>query len=48
MAEVKPEVLSAAKRALRHGASATLADAMGEEQRLSAELNALRKTKPGE
>ncbi len=43
MAEVRPEVLSAAKRALRHGAEASLADAIREEQRLSGELNLLRK-----
>ncbi len=42
MAEVRPEVLAAAKRALRHGAEATLAEAIREEQRLSAELNRLR------
>jgi enoyl-CoA hydratase/carnithine racemase len=44
MAEVRPEVLAAAKRALRHGAEATLADAIAEEQRLSGELDRLRKT----
>jgi enoyl-CoA hydratase/carnithine racemase len=38
MAEVRPEVLAAAKQALRHGADATLADAIREEQRLSGEL----------
>jgi enoyl-CoA hydratase/carnithine racemase len=42
MAEVRPEVLAAAKRALRHGAEATLADAIREEQRLSGELNRQR------
>ena len=42
MAEVRPEVLAAAKRALRHGAEAGLAEAIGEEQRLSAELLKLR------
>ncbi len=43
MAEVRPEVLSAAKQALRYGAEATLADAIREEQRLSGELNLQRK-----
>jgi enoyl-CoA hydratase/carnithine racemase len=43
MAEVRPELLAAAKRALRHGAEATLADAIGEEQRLSRELILERK-----
>ncbi len=43
MAQVRPEVLSAAKRALRYGAEAPLADAIREEQRLSGELNLLRK-----
>ncbi len=43
MAEVRPEVLAAAKRALRHGAEATLADAIREEQRLSRELNLQRR-----
>lgn len=38
MAEVKPEVLAAAKRALRLGAGASLVDALREEQQLSAEL----------
>ncbi len=42
MAEVRPEVLAAAKKALRHGAEAPLADAIREEQRLSAELGRLR------
>ena len=42
MAEVRPEVLAAAKKVLRHGAEATLADAIREEQRLSGELNRLR------
>jgi 2-(1,2-epoxy-1,2-dihydrophenyl)acetyl-CoA isomerase len=46
MAEIRPEVARAAKRALRHGAEATLADAIREEQKLSAELGALR-TKQG-
>ena len=39
MAEVRPEVLVAAKKALRHGAEASLADAIREERRLSGELN---------
>jgi enoyl-CoA hydratase/carnithine racemase len=43
MAELRPEVLAAAKRALRHGAEAPLADALREEQRLSAELGRMRK-----
>jgi enoyl-CoA hydratase/carnithine racemase len=38
MAECKPAVLAAAKRALLYGASATLADAMKNEQQQSAEL----------
>lgn len=46
MAAIRPEVARAAKRALRHGAEASLADAIREEQRLSAELGALR-TKQG-
>ncbi len=44
MAEVRPEVLTAAKRALRHGADATLAEAIREEQRLSGELGRQRRT----
>ena len=47
MAEVRPEVLAAAKQALRHGAEASLADAIREEQRLSGELNRLRKERSG-
>ena len=43
MAELRPEVLAAAKQALRYGAEATLADAIREEQRLSGELNLQRK-----
>ncbi len=43
MAEVRPEVLTAAKRALRHGAEATLADAIQEERRLSGELSQARR-----
>ena len=38
MAECKPEVLAAAKRALYFGASATMAEAMQNEQRESAAL----------
>lgn len=38
MAAIRPAVLDAAKRALRHGAEASLAEALREEQRLSAEL----------
>jgi enoyl-CoA hydratase/carnithine racemase len=40
MAAVRPEVASAAKRALRFGAGASMAEAMEEEQRLSRELRA--------
>ena len=40
MAACKPAVLAAAKRALHFGASATLAEAMANEQRESAELRA--------
>ena len=47
MAEVRPEVLVAAKRALRHGAEATLAEAIQEEQRLSGELH-LQRVERGE
>jgi len=43
MAEVHPEVLAAAKQALRHGAGATLADSIREEQRLSGALNPQRR-----
>jgi enoyl-CoA hydratase len=42
MAAIRPEVASAAKRALRHGAEASLADAIRLEQALSAELVARR------
>jgi len=42
MAAIRPEVASAAKRALRHGAEASLADAIRLEQTLSAELAARR------
>jgi 2-(1,2-epoxy-1,2-dihydrophenyl)acetyl-CoA isomerase len=42
MAEIRPNVLLAAKRALRHGAESTLAEAIHEEQRLSAELGRQR------
>ena len=38
MAEMRPEVLAAAKRAVRHGASIALEAAMQEERQLSAEL----------
>ena len=43
MAECRPEVLAAAKRALLYGASASLADAMKNEQDQSAELRGPRK-----
>jgi E-phenylitaconyl-CoA hydratase len=42
MAQVRPEVLTAAKTALRHGAEASLADAIDEERRLSTELRRQR------
>lgn len=42
MAAIRPEVARAAKRALRHGAESSLADALREEQALSAGLAALR------
>jgi enoyl-CoA hydratase/carnithine racemase len=38
MAELKPEVLAAAKRALHYGASATMEEAMRSERERSAEL----------
>jgi 2-(1,2-epoxy-1,2-dihydrophenyl)acetyl-CoA isomerase len=47
MAEIRPEVSSAAKQALRHGAEASLADAIREERRLSGELNRLHKQRGG-
>jgi enoyl-CoA hydratase/carnithine racemase len=47
MAEVRPEVLAAAKQALRHGAEASLAEAIREEQRLSSELERLRRQREG-
>jgi enoyl-CoA hydratase/carnithine racemase len=47
MAEIRPEVSAAAKQALRHGAEASLADAMLEERRLSGELNRMRKQRDG-
>jgi 2-(1,2-epoxy-1,2-dihydrophenyl)acetyl-CoA isomerase len=43
MAECRPEVLAAAKRALLHGAQVSLADAMSNEQEQSAELRKARK-----
>jgi len=43
MAECRPEVLAAAKRALLYGAEASLAEAMGNEQRQSVELRKARK-----
>ncbi len=43
MAQLRPEVLTAAKKALRHGAEAPLAEAIREEQRLSGELGRVRK-----
>jgi enoyl-CoA hydratase/carnithine racemase len=46
MAEIRPEVSSAAKQALRHGAEASLSDAIREERRLGGELNRMRR-KPG-
>jgi enoyl-CoA hydratase/carnithine racemase len=42
MAECRPEVLAAAKQALRFGASATMAEAMSRERTLSGELRAAR------
>ncbi len=47
MASIRPEVARAAKRALRHGAEASLGDAIREEQKLSAELAALRTGQAG-
>ena len=47
MAEVRPEVLAAAKHALRHGADASLEDALREEQRLSGELDRMRRERGG-
>jgi hypothetical protein len=38
MAEVQPQVLTAAKRALRYGSEATLADAIRNEQSLGRDL----------
>lgn len=46
MAGIRPEVSAAAKQALRHGAEASLADAILEERRLGGELNRRRK-RPG-
>jgi 2-(1,2-epoxy-1,2-dihydrophenyl)acetyl-CoA isomerase len=46
MAKGRPEVLAAAKKALRYGAESTLAEALSEEKRLSGELNPAPK-KPG-
>jgi enoyl-CoA hydratase/carnithine racemase len=43
MAEVRPEVLAAAKRALNHGVSRAVQEAMHNEERESAALPALRK-----
>jgi 2-(1,2-epoxy-1,2-dihydrophenyl)acetyl-CoA isomerase len=42
IAELRPEVLAAAKHAVRFGATATLADAMSEERALSSGLNKRR------
>jgi hypothetical protein len=42
MAEHRPEVLAAAKAALRRGAVSSMAEAMTEEQRLSRELRGTR------
>jgi enoyl-CoA hydratase/carnithine racemase len=42
MAAASPEVLAAAKRALRRGAGATLAEAMLEERTLSTQLRGTR------
>jgi enoyl-CoA hydratase/carnithine racemase len=42
MAACRPDVLAAAKRALRRGTSATLAEAMAEERSLSRKLAAER------
>jgi len=47
MAEIRPEVSAAAKRALRHGAESTLEEAITEERRLSGELNRERKQQRG-
>ena len=44
MAQCTPEVLAAAKRALHYGATASMADAMGNEQ---AQGEALRKKRAG-
>jgi 2-(1,2-epoxy-1,2-dihydrophenyl)acetyl-CoA isomerase len=43
MAEIRPEVLTAAKAALRFGASATMAEAMKNEQEASARLRQARR-----
>jgi len=43
MIDADPAVLAAAKRAIRFGADASLAEAMANEQRESAELRALRR-----
>lgn len=47
MADLAPEVLAAAKQALRRGAESTLADAIAEEKRLNAELARLREREEG-
>ena len=43
MAQVKPEVLAAARRLLRAGVGADLEEAIGNEKRASGELNARRR-----
>jgi enoyl-CoA hydratase/carnithine racemase len=44
MAEIRPDVAAAAKRALRYGALAGMADAMKNEQAVSGELRKNRKS----
>jgi enoyl-CoA hydratase/carnithine racemase len=48
MAECRPEVLAAAKQALRHGASTSMVEAMAMERSLSSELRATRSGKGNE
>ena len=43
MAKQRPDVLAAAKNALRAGAAGTMKEAMERERRLSSELSAKRK-----
>lgn len=47
MARIAPEVLAAAKQALREGALSSMEDAMKREQALSTELQALRAKRGG-